>query len=228
VTEEPIQPDDPQRKRDQRLFGVYVGVVLDNQDPLQRGRVLVRVPAVDGGKGRGQWAPVTVARAGTQRGTWLIPDVDDEILIAFEAGDAARPYVIGSLWGSANTPPEQMAPGNPVMSIVSAGGSRVTVDDRPEQLSIRLVTPGGQSVTLADAGGTITIDGAGGRIAITPVGIEIQAAGAVRLTAPTAEIRAASLELNCMTRANGTVQCDTLVANSVIASSYSRGAGNLL
>ena len=88
-----------------------MGVVLDNQDPLQLGRVLVRVPAVDGGKERGQWARVATARAGAQRGTWLIPDVDDEILLAFEAGDAARPYVIGSLWGSASTPPEQMAPG---------------------------------------------------------------------------------------------------------------------
>ena len=172
---------------------------------------------------------VATARAGAQRGTWLIPDVDDEILLAFEAGDPARPYVIGSLWGSANTPPEQMAPGNPVMSIVSAAGSRVTVDDRPEQLSIRLVTPGGQSVTLADAGGTITIDGGGGTIAITPAGIEIQAAGAVRLTAPTAEIRAGSLELNCsLTRATGNLECDTLIATNVIASSYSPGAGNLL
>jgi len=67
VTTEPIEPDDLQRKRDHRLFGVYAGVVLDNQDPLQRGRVLVRVPAVDGGKGQGQWAPVAVARVAADR-----------------------------------------------------------------------------------------------------------------------------------------------------------------
>ena len=102
------------------------------------------------------------------------------------------------------------------------------MDDHPDQLSIQLVTAGGQSVTLADAGGTITIDGGGGTITITPTGVEIQAAGAVRLTAPTAEIRAASLQLNWHDRANGTVQCDTLIANSVIASSYSPGAGNLI
>ena len=122
-----------------------------------------------------------------------------------------------------------MAAGNPVMSIVSAAGSRITVDDHPDQLSIQVVTAGGQSVILADAGGTITIDGGGGTITITRTGVEIQAAVAVRVTAPAAEIRTGSLELNCgMTRVTGTVQCDTLIANEVIVSSYSPGAGNLM
>jgi uncharacterized protein involved in type VI secretion and phage assembly len=229
---EPTDDQDEAKDRgpvDQRLFGVYVGVVLDNQDPFELGRVLVRVPTVAGAKGRGLWARVAVPRAGAQRGTWLIPDVSDEVLVAFEEGDAARPYVVGSLWGSAHAPPERMAPGNPLTSIVSAAGSRVTIDDREDHISVRLATPGGRSVTIDDADGTITIDGgSGATIVITPVSIDITCPGRVKLMASTAQITAGSLELECaMTRTSGIVQCETLIANSVVASSYSPGAGNV-
>jgi uncharacterized protein involved in type VI secretion and phage assembly len=216
---------------DQRFFGVHVGVVLDNQDPSQLGRILVRVPALGGAKGRsGQWARVAVPRAGRQRGTWLLPDIDDEVLVAFEAGEAARPYVVGSLWGSGHPPPEQMEPGNPLTSIVSAAGSRITIDDRADHLGLRLATPSGRSVTLDDADGTITIDGgSGATIVITPLSIEITCPGTVKLMTSMAELTASSLQLNCaMTRASGVVQCQTLIADSVVAASYTPGAGNVM
>jgi uncharacterized protein involved in type VI secretion and phage assembly len=229
---EPTEDQDEAKDRgpiDQRFFGVYVGVVLDNQDPSQLGRVVVRVPAVFGAKSGGQWARVAVPRAGAQRGTWLIPDVSDEVLVAFEAGAADRPYVIGSLWGSGYAPPEQMAPGNPLTSIVSAAGTRITIDDRVGQLGVRLATPAGQSVTLDDADGTITIDsGSGSTIVVTPGGVEITCAGKLKVSASTAEITAASLQLDCpMTQARGVVKCETLIANFVAASSYTPGAGNV-
>ena len=229
---EPIEDQQRAKDRgpvDQRFFGVYVAVVLDNQDPSQFGRVLVRVPAVFGAKSRGQWARVAVPRAGAQRGTWLIPDVSDEVLVAFEAGDADRPYVVGSLWGSGHAPPEQMAPGNPVTTIVSAAGTRIMIDDRADRLSIRLATPGGRSITLSDANGTVTIDdGLGGTIAFTSAGIEITCAATLKLSASTAEITAGMVRVNAgMVHASGVVKCDTLIANSVVASSYTPGAGNI-
>lgn len=210
-----------------RLAGVYPAIVTDNKDPTERGRVLVRSPVVADVKGL--WARVAVPRAGSLRGTWFIPDVDDEVLIAFEAGDPRQPYVIGSLWNGANAPPEQMTSSNPRMSIVSAAGSRITLDDRPDQVSIRLETPGGRSVTVRDGDATIVIDdGAGGSITVTRSGLEIRTSGTVKLTAATAEISAAMIKLEAgMTRASGVVQCDTLIANSVVASSYTPGAGNL-
>jgi uncharacterized protein involved in type VI secretion and phage assembly len=226
------EPDDRGPGRtDRRLFGVYVGVVLDNQDPSQLGRVLVHSPTVSGPKSRGQWARVAVPRAGTHHGTWLVPDVGDEILLAFEAGELDRPYVIGSLWGPSHAPPEQMVAGNPVTSIVSPAGSRLTVDDRPDRLSIRLATPGGRSVTLADdAGGSITLDdGNGGMITMTASGIEIRTSATVKVSASAIEMTAGSVRFDTgMIRASGVVKCDTLIATSVVASSYTPGAGNIM
>src|SRR5690606_4786923 len=82
-----------------RYFGVYTGAVRDNQDPLGQGRVAVTVASVEGKLAREQvWARVAVAFAGSERGMWMLPDVGDEVLVAFEAGDPGRPIVVGSLW----------------------------------------------------------------------------------------------------------------------------------
>jgi uncharacterized protein involved in type VI secretion and phage assembly len=209
---------------------VYRGVVTDNKDPEQLGRVLVRVPEVAAMQGgRGLWAGLAVPRAHAARGTWLIPDVDEEVLVAFEGGDPARPYVIGSLWSKAHPPPEQMTAGNPVTSIVTAAGSRLMFDDRSGGVSIRVETPGGRSVTLRDHDSTIVVDdGSGSSITMSPAGVEIRAAAKLTLTASTVEITAGSIELEAgMTKASGVVQCDTMIANSVVASSYTPGAGNV-
>jgi hypothetical protein len=112
---------------------------------------------------------------------------------------------------------------------VSAAGSRVTIDDRADHLSVRVATPSGRSVTLEDVDGRITIDGgSGATIVITPVAIEISCPGEVKLMTSMAEITAATLEVNCATvRTSGLLRCQTLVADSVISGSYSPGAGNV-
>ena len=54
------------------------------------------------------WARQATLMAGNDRGTWFIPEVDDELLVVFEAGDPSRPYVIGALWNGRDAPPETM------------------------------------------------------------------------------------------------------------------------
>jgi uncharacterized protein involved in type VI secretion and phage assembly len=219
---------EPKRRAgDQPLVGVHLAVVADNEDPAHQGRVLVRSATLPNLSR--VWARVAVPRAGAQRGTWFIPDVGDEVLIAFEGGDPRQPYVIGSVWGKAHPPPEQMTAGNPVMSLVSAAGSRITIDDRADRLSIHVATPGGQSVTLSDADATITIEDAnGGSITMSPSGVDVTASGQVRVRASTVKVSAGIIELEAgMTKVHGTVQCQTMIADSVVASSYTPGAGNI-
>ena len=74
------------------LFGVYSGIVIDVKDPDAQGRVKVSLPWAEGGDaGRYEtWARLAVPMAGNNRGTWLIPDVDDEVLVAFVAGDGSQ------------------------------------------------------------------------------------------------------------------------------------------
>jgi uncharacterized protein involved in type VI secretion and phage assembly len=82
---------------------VVVGKVTQNKDPDKRGRVRVTYPALSGDN-EGWWARVVAPSAGKDRGLMMLPQVGDEVLIAFEHDDVHFPYVIGSLWNGKGTP----------------------------------------------------------------------------------------------------------------------------
>jgi uncharacterized protein involved in type VI secretion and phage assembly len=84
---------------------VVVGLVTNNEDPDGLGRVRVRYPVL-GTDHEGWWARVTAPAAGAKRGLLMVPQVDDEVLVAFEHGDEDHPYVIGSVWNGAAKPEE--------------------------------------------------------------------------------------------------------------------------
>lgn len=211
-----------------RYFGVYTGTVKDNQDPQGQGRVAVTVAALEGKPAREPvWARVAVAFAGNERGMWMLPDVGDEVLVAFEAGDPGRPIVVGSLWGGDDRPPETMDPQNSRKSIVTRSGLRVTLRD--DDVSIKIRTPEGQSLVLRDDSHAVEIrDTSGNMIRLAPGGVSVSSPVRVQVSAATIEISGGLITLDGgMVRATGTVQCDTLIANSVVGNSYTPGAGNL-
>ncbi len=211
--------------------GVYIGLVTDNQDPLQRGRVRIRLPwSPDATSGRYEtWARVATMMAGANRGTWFVPDPDDEVLVAFEAADPSRPVVIGSLWNGSDDPAEQMADGNPKRTILTGAGVRITLDDSPGAVSLLLETPGGQRVRLDDNPSSVTVEDANGNSAkLESQGITVVAAAKVTIQAATAEVSASMVTVNAgMSKFSGVVQCDTLITNTVVSSAYTPGAGNI-
>jgi hypothetical protein len=77
---------------DEKYFGVYRAVVIDTDDPLQLGRVQITVPGVANGA---PWATVVVPSTGQDGG--VPPAVGTDVVVAFEAGDPERPYVLGHL-----------------------------------------------------------------------------------------------------------------------------------
>src|SRR5512147_2546974 len=91
-------------------YGVYPALVTDIKDPDGQGRVKVTLPwAVDTGGARFEaWARVATLMAGNNRGTWFVPDVNDEVLVAFEGGNSRKPCVVGALWNGTDSPPESM------------------------------------------------------------------------------------------------------------------------
>lgn len=91
-----------------KIPGVLTGIVRDVTDPDKLGRVRVLIPALDASNPIG-WARV-VRAYGRSDGKWFSPVVDDEVLVAFEAGDARRPYVIGALWNPNDRPPGNKRP----------------------------------------------------------------------------------------------------------------------
>ena len=93
-----------------RWYGAFPALVTDINDPEGLGRVKIALPwSPDTAGARYEtWARLATFMAGNNRGSWFIPDVDDEVLIVFEGGDPRRPYVIGSLWNGKDSPPESM------------------------------------------------------------------------------------------------------------------------
>ena len=215
------------------FYGVHVAQVVDINDPDGQGRVKVKLPwSPDGNDGEYQaWARLATMMAGSDRGTWFIPHVDDEVLVAFNAGDARHPYVIGSLWNGQDQPPETMdsAGNNYAKTIQSKNGVRVSLNDKDGQESLTLETPGGQKFELKDGPGSVKVnDSNGNSIDLGPSGITVNASAMVKVEASFVTVSASFMSVDCpFTSFSGIVQADTVITNSVISASYTPGAGNI-
>jgi uncharacterized protein involved in type VI secretion and phage assembly len=216
-----------------RFYGVHPALVVDVVDPDQQGRVKVRLPWSPDPSGAlyEVWARVATLMAGAGRGSWFVPDKDDEVLVAFENGDPAWPYVLGALWNGRDQPPDSMdgAGRNPHRVIKTRNGVKVTLDDEQGQEKIILETPGGQKATLRDGPGSITIeDSNGNRAVMESSGVTLTTSAKATVSASTLEITAGSVTVNAgMSKFSGVVQADTVITNAVVSSSYTPGAGNV-
>lgn len=217
-----------------RLYGVYPALVRDVQDPDGQGRVQIELPMVnaDDGPAALAWARLATMMAGGGRGTWFIPEPDDEVLVAFVGGDPRRPVVVGALWNGSDVPPETMDSANNIRSVTSRAGHVLTFDDTVGAEKVRLETQGGHSLTLDDAaGGTITLSHSNGaKIEMDTAGnIKLTALAQVEITAPAMlKVTAGMVTVDAaMSRFSGVVQADTVITNSVVSASYTPGAGNI-
>jgi uncharacterized protein involved in type VI secretion and phage assembly len=216
-----------------RWYGVFPALVTDIKDPDNQGRVKVTLPwSVDAGGERFEgWARLATMLAGNNRGTWFIPDVDDEVLVAFEHGDPRRPYVLGGLWNGRDSSPESMdgAGNNYKKVLCSRNGVKVTLDDQDGQEKLVLETPGGQKVTLKDGPGAVTVeDGNGNSVKLETAGITLTASAKVTVNAGQVAISAGMVTVDAgMSKFSGVVQADTVISNSVVSASYTPGAGNI-
>lgn len=216
------------------FHGVYPAQVTDIADPLGQGRVRIRLPwSPDTGDGEGweAWARIATLFAGGGRGSWFIPDVDDEVLVAFGAGDPRHPFVIGGLWNGVDAPPEEMDGGgeNNLKTLKSRNGVTVRFDDSSGSELLHLETPGGQTVTLKDGPGAIElVDSNGNSVKLETAGVTVDSGGKVSVSASVVEVSASMVKVDAgISKFSGTVQADTVITNSIIAASYTPGAGNI-
>lgn len=207
--------------------------VVSLDDPDSRNRVQVRLLAHDGvgEQDAPLWARVVAPFAGSDRGVFFLPDVDDEVLVVFVGGDMRHPLIIGGLWnGSASAPADIESGGvNRYKRIKSRNGIVITMDDQSGQEELKLETPGGQKVTLKDGPGSITIeDSNGNSIKLESAGITVTASAKVTVNASQVMVSAGMVKVDAgMSTFSGVVKCDTLITNSVISTSYTPGAGNI-
>lgn len=214
-------------------FGVYPALVMNISDPDGQGRIKVSLPwSPDGSGARYEaWARLATLMGGNNRGSWFIPDVNDEVLVSFAAGDPRWPFVLGGLWNGRDTPPESMdgAGNNNLKVLRSRNGVKITLDDQNGQERLLLETPGGQKVTLKDGPGSIEMqDSNGNSIKLESAGITINASARVTVSASQVSVSTGILTVDAgMSKFSGVVQADTVITNSIIAASYTPGAGNI-
>lgn len=216
-----------------RWYGAYPALVSDIKDPDGQGRIKITLPwAPDTGSGQYEvWARMSTFMAGNNRGSWFIPDVNDEVLAMFEAGDPRRPYVVGGLWNGSDAPPESMdgSGQNNHKVLRSRNGVKITLDDNQGQEQFIVETPGGQKITLKDGPGSVVVeDSNGNSVKLESAGITVTASAKVTVNASLVEISASMVTVNAgMSKFSGVVQADTVISNSVVSASYTPGAGNI-
>ncbi len=86
------------------MIGVALALVVDLHDPDNLGRIKVKFPWLAQNEQETFWARVVLPLGGNTTGLWALPEVNDEVLVAFDHGDINRPYVIGSLWNGGACP----------------------------------------------------------------------------------------------------------------------------
>ena len=135
---------------DANMYGVEVAIVTNVKDPDKQGRVKICFPRLPG-KPESDWARVAQPSAGPGRGFYWLPEVSDEVLVAFERGQSSIPYVIGALWNGKDKPmKDAYTADNSKRMIQTKSGHQIVLDDKS----------GEEKITIGDGSGkrTLTFD----------------------------------------------------------------------
>lgn len=159
-----------------RYYGKYRGFVTDNDDPEQRGRLRLSVPSVLGEAQTG-WALPSLPFGGlADQGLFVVPEVDAQVWVEFEAGNVNLPIWTGTFWQASGDPPAEAAKSPPTTRVLKTpSGHTLQFDDESGKEKFRLAHPAGTEMTVdekgtvivADAkGNTLTLDADAGQIVV--------------------------------------------------------------
>jgi uncharacterized protein involved in type VI secretion and phage assembly len=162
---------------DQKYFGKYRGMVINNIDPMQMGRLMVQVPDISG-LIPSTWAMPCFPVTGKQMGVWAVPLIGSGVWVEFEQGDPDYPIWVGCFPGSTADVPALALAGNPASpSIVlqtSLQNTLMISDMAGPTGGILLKTMTGAMIAINDIGITIS-NGKGAVIAMTGPTVNINA-----------------------------------------------------
>ena len=203
---------DEQAQDGRPVHGPVVAVVTNNNDPEGRGRVKVKFPWLSQDV-ESAWARLAAPGAGAERGLYWLPEVNDEVLVAFEHGDLNRPYVLGALWNGVDKPKPELSEtlengkvrlralrsrlGHAItlidgrqqgLIIETADGHRIALLD--EQRKVRVETAGGLTLTLDDNSREVALESTGTLTIKAATNLAIEAGGSLELKGQTFSLSA--------------------------------------
>jgi uncharacterized protein involved in type VI secretion and phage assembly len=147
-----------EQKIDKGMPVIVTGKVTDNVDPEHLGRVKVKYEWRDDND-ESDWIRILTPMGGNEMGLYFIPEVDDEVVVAFQNGDINAPIILGSLWSSVLKPPDSNQDGkNNLRMIKSRSGHTIILDDKDGAEKISVIDKSSNNSMVIDtANNTITI-----------------------------------------------------------------------
>jgi uncharacterized protein involved in type VI secretion and phage assembly len=208
-----------------RYFGVFPAIVTDIVDPEKLGRIQIKFPWLGGdGDSVRAWATLLSPYADDDQGFEVLPAVDTQVVVAFEAGDLRRPYIIGSAWNGKEAMPEAPAAPNNKRLIKTRAGSLLEFDDTDGASKVTLSMKSGHKLVLDDAakevkfehsnGCVIKFDGSGNATITAKGSMTINAPSGLTVNSPTSTF-------------SGAIVCQPLTATAITSPLYSPGVGNV-
>ncbi len=203
-------------EKEESGFGIAPGVVTDNFNVLGEARVQVHMSAFPD---MDPWARVVGIGGGSDRGLLWVPQIDDEVLVAFNKNDHRDAYVIGGLWSTLNRPPAINPLDFLTKRILQTGladsplGHSIVFDDALQSITIttstqQTITMSPTQIQIGTVGGVLQIT-----LGVTPPGIQIQAtAGNISLSAPAGNITISGLNVAIQSTAGTDISSSGIVS----------------
>lgn len=182
------------------IKGVAVAIVTQNKDDQGLGRVKVSYPWHSQPR-ESFWARIATPMAGKDRGMLMIPEVGDEVLVAFEKEDIQFPYILGGLWNGQDKPPERNSDGKNDKRIIKSRKKHYLLFDDGSKGVVELCHEKGRKITLDDTGftvqdekgNTVKVDSNSGAMTLEAKGqLKIKAASISIESAGTLEVKASA------------------------------------
>jgi uncharacterized protein involved in type VI secretion and phage assembly len=208
-----------------RYFGIYPAIVTNIVDSDSLGRIQVKFPWLGGdGESVCAWATLLTPYADDDQGFEMLPAVDTQVAVVFEAGNLRRPYIVGSAWNGKESLPESPASPNNKRLIKTRAGSLLEFDNTDGAAKVTLLMKSGHKLVLDDSSQEVRLTHSNGCLILLNAGgqIQVQANSTVEITASAVNVHAATATFD------GIVNCTTLIASAgVVSPSYTPGAGNI-
>src|SRR5262249_15591903 len=137
----------------------------DNNDPEGLGRVKVKLPTLPGDV-QSFWSRVMTPSAGKERGIFWLPEIEDEVVVAFMGGDPSQPLVMGGVWNGADKPPKadaDVVEGGKVAKrlMKSRSGHMIQFDDTSGDEKVEIEDKKGNKIVFECSTDKLTIEFAG-------------------------------------------------------------------